>query len=74
MIRAINIEEKNVRYDADMSEHAHFICKKCGKIMDIEMDSIINIRIHSGNNKITEMNLYLGGICEICSIESKKYE
>ncbi|MDR2511303.1 MAG: transcriptional repressor [Bacteroidales bacterium] len=72
IVRAINIEEKNIRYDADTSEHAHFICKKCGKIMDIAIDSINNISIYSGNNKVTEMNLYLAGICEICNNQCDK--
>ncbi len=29
------IDEKNARYDADITGHAHFICKNCGKVHDI---------------------------------------
>jgi Fur family ferric uptake transcriptional regulator/Fur family peroxide stress response transcriptional regulator len=29
------IDEKNARYDADISNHAHFMCKKCNKVYDL---------------------------------------
>ena len=34
-VRTLVIDEKNARFDIDTSDHAHFICKKCGKIYDI---------------------------------------
>ena len=30
VIISISIDEKNVRYYGDLSEHAHFKCKECG--------------------------------------------
>ena len=29
------IDEKNACFDGDTSLHAHFLCKKCGKIFDL---------------------------------------
>jgi len=34
-VQMLVIDEKNARYDADISEHAHFICKNCGNVHDI---------------------------------------
>ncbi|HET7732434.1 MAG TPA: transcriptional repressor, partial [Paludibacter sp.] len=34
-VRALAIDERNARYDVDISAHAHFICKSCGKVHDI---------------------------------------
>lgn len=34
-VRELLIDEKNARYDVDMSEHAHFFCKSCGKVHDL---------------------------------------
>ncbi|KAA6327046.1 hypothetical protein EZS27_023930, partial [termite gut metagenome] len=31
----LTIDEKNVCFDADILPHAHFLCKKCGKIYDV---------------------------------------
>jgi Fe2+ or Zn2+ uptake regulation protein len=34
-VRALVIDEKNARYDVDISAHAHFMCKSCAKVYDI---------------------------------------
>lgn len=34
-VRELVIDEKNARYDVDVSAHAHFICRSCGKVHDI---------------------------------------
>jgi Fe2+ or Zn2+ uptake regulation protein len=34
-VQMLTIDEKNARYDADMSKHAHFYCNSCGKVYDI---------------------------------------
>jgi Fe2+ or Zn2+ uptake regulation protein len=34
-VKALVIDEKNARYDVDISAHAHFICRGCGIIHDI---------------------------------------
>ncbi len=34
-VQALVIDEKNARYDVDISAHAHFICRSCGAIYDI---------------------------------------
>jgi Fur family ferric uptake transcriptional regulator/Fur family peroxide stress response transcriptional regulator len=34
-VRALAIDERNARYDVDISAHAHFMCKSCGKVHDI---------------------------------------
>ena len=36
-VLALTIDEKNVRYDADTSSHAHFRCQSCGELYDIEL-------------------------------------
>jgi len=34
-VRALALDEKNARYDVDVSSHAHFMCNSCGKVHDI---------------------------------------
>lgn len=34
-VRVLAIDERNARYDVDISSHAHFMCKSCGKVYDI---------------------------------------
>jgi len=64
--QAITIEDKEVKYDATVDNHAHFKCTKCGNIYDINMDTkIISIKTLSGHI-ISERHLYFKGICKLC--------
>ena len=69
-ILALNIDEKNVRYDGIIAAHAHFRCKKCGRIYDLpeHFAQIIKqkkLAIFSGLH-ITESQTYYKGYCEDC--------
>jgi Fur family ferric uptake transcriptional regulator/Fur family peroxide stress response transcriptional regulator len=66
-IQTISIDEKNVRYDADISLHAHFKCKKCGRIVDIYSGEF-NTQTVPDNDKlrITDCQVYYKGYCEEC--------
>jgi Fur family transcriptional regulator, peroxide stress response regulator len=38
LVRAVNISEKEVRFDATVNDHAHFKCRKCSSVLDIDVD------------------------------------
>lgn len=42
IIDSVETEQKVIRYDADTSPHAHFICEKCGEVKDIFGDIKVN--------------------------------
>jgi Fur family ferric uptake transcriptional regulator/Fur family peroxide stress response transcriptional regulator len=66
-IQSINIDEKNVRYDADISPHAHFKCKQCGCLHDFPLkDSSFFEFKDSGNFILTEYQVYYKGYCNNC--------
>ena len=56
-------------FDADTSPHYHFICSKCGSVIDLEMESIDSItevaEKHFGGN-IAGHVTYFYGTCENC--------
>ncbi len=62
----ISIEEKNVRFDADIEDHAHFICLKCNKIYDIPMKSKAIQIVTADDFSITQTHLYYKGYCQEC--------
>lgn len=35
VIITLETEDKRLHYDGDISKHSHFICSKCGKIIDL---------------------------------------
>lgn len=61
----IGIDEKNARFDGYMEPHAHFRCKKCGKIIDLDMD-IEKFLPENFYGEIEETYFYLKGLCEDC--------
>lgn len=67
-VLALTIDEKNVRYDIDTSDHAHFKCLQCGQVFDVPaiVNSITTMASEHGFI-ITEKHLYLKGYCSTCS-------
>lgn len=56
-------------FDADISDHNHFICKDCGKVIDLEMDSIAHINEIASSRfggRIAGHVTYFYGTCEDC--------
>lgn len=60
-----------VRYDANTSNHSHFVCTKCGRVDDVFLDLSIDSRyaeveeIIGGNVKGHSLNYF--GLCSNCS-------
>jgi len=66
-VRTLVIDEKNARFDIDTSDHAHFICKKCGKIYDIfNLKPEIYQLPFSDVHDIEGVEVSYSGVCKIC--------
>jgi Fur family ferric uptake transcriptional regulator/Fur family peroxide stress response transcriptional regulator len=65
-IQAITIDERNQRFDADISHHAHFKCKHCGSVHDLPLkDGSFEIE-NQDDIILTECQVYYKGYCERC--------
>lgn len=66
-VKTLTIDERNACYDIDTTPHAHFLCKRCGKIYDLAgMPSPAEAM---NGHEVQEVHLYYKGICKHC-IES----
>ncbi len=66
LIQALTICGSEQRYDFMHDMHHHFLCKKCGKIIDIDIKCPnINKTIEMGH-RIDEVHGYFKGICKDC--------
>lgn len=64
---ALVIDEKNVRFDIDTSNHAHFQCVECCKVFDVSVKDIGYVeRQEIDDFKVTEVHLYYKGYCKDC--------
>ena len=70
----LTIDERNTCYDADIQLHAHFLCKKCGKILDFplstEKDKVSAMK--DEGFKVDEIHQYFKGYCPSCLVEEDK--
>ncbi len=66
IVRILNIEGTEARYDAIPGEHGHFKCLECGKIYDFQLDmSLLDQQLPRGF-QVSEKDVYLKGVCESC--------
>jgi Fe2+ or Zn2+ uptake regulation protein len=67
IVKPLTIQENQVIYDPLLNTHAHFQCKSCGKVYDIEVPTSFQdfTRTEEGH-RIEERHLYFKGICKPC--------
>ena len=59
-------------FDADTNPHYHFICTKCGRVSDLDIDVLSQINDIAGmnfNGQITGHVTYFYGVCGGCCDE-----
>lgn len=62
----VNIEDNEVRFDADTSLHGHFKCKVCKKIIDFKLDIPYADNSALSRFRIDETHIYYKGVCDKC--------
>ncbi len=60
--------DNSSRFDANMAEHYHFVCKKCQKIIDIFPDAENEeiLKIKSKGFEIDRYDFSIYGVCAQC--------
>lgn len=72
-IQRLRVGDGVDHFDADTSQHYHFICSHCGTVLDLEMNSIDSIMETAGSNfeGIIEGHVtYFYGQCPDCNKKS----
>lgn len=58
------------RFDGGLEDHQHFLCIKCGKVIDFHHEPFDNITVPAelkGQFKILRKTVYLEGLCGQCA-------
>lgn len=67
LISMLTIDDTFRCFDGDVSLHAHFMCKKCKKVIDLNMPEEIGGFVEKLDDfEIDEMQLYIKGFCKKC--------
>ena len=73
LVSAVTITGTEIRYDFVTSGHHHFLCKKCGRIIDIDIECpfIEGAVKETYGHKIEEVHGYFKGLCKDCLEKNK---
>jgi Fe2+ or Zn2+ uptake regulation protein len=57
-----------VRFDPNLDEHHHFICRRCGGVEDLPWDAIppIDVKALEGQQRVESFDITLYGVCAGC--------
>ena len=66
--KMLTIDERNACFDSDLSTHAHFQCKVCGKIHDLpyQINQEEVQRLKNEGFIVDEVHCYYKGVCPDC--------
>jgi len=74
IIQVLTISGSEARYDFKTEMHHHFLCKRCGTIIDIDIKCPYLNKILNGKHRVEEIHGYFKGICKKClDKEEAKY-
>ena len=71
IVQSLTISGSELRYDIEESLHHHFLCKKCGAILDISITCPNMDRTLDGGHRVEEVQGYFKGICKNCQTTEK---
>lgn len=66
MILRLSVDPTVARYDADLKPHAHFRCRVCQKIYDIEVKDGMPIDVKADGHLVESVRTYAYGVCAKC--------
>ena len=66
IVSPINITGTEERFDITTKPHHHFLCEKCGEIIDIDIECPYCKKGYIFEHKIKELHGYFKGICKNC--------
>ncbi len=71
LVSVLSSTEIEARYEYNFDFHHHFICRKCGKIIDIPISCILRDQLEAEGYKIEEVHGNFLGICKDCNQSEK---
>lgn len=72
MVRELTYGDASSRFDANMTEHYHIICRECGKIVDFEYPPLLQVEKEAEEKtgfRVETHRMELYGVCNSCQKE-----
>lgn len=55
------------RYDNNPRFHDHIVCKRCGRVRDVQLDAVCDVFSKAAGSRVIGYELLLYEICEECT-------
>lgn len=68
LVKVINIDDNESRYDMVTEDHGHFKCECCGNIYDFQIDKNIFNSNDLNEFNIKHKDIYFKGTCPKCTM------
>ncbi len=72
LIQSVSISISETRYDFKSNMHHHFLCKNCGKIIDIDIECPNINKIIKEGYEVDEVHGYFKGLCKNCKTKGTR--
>jgi Fur family ferric uptake transcriptional regulator len=69
-IRTLLLDEQGARFDPETSPHDHFVCARCGRVIDLFLRRARRIDLSPLAKQgyvVTTHNLTVHGMCQVCA-------
>ena len=66
IIQSLTISGSELRYDFKTTIHHHFLCRECGRVIDIDIECPNIGRIMKMGHRVEEVHGYFKGLCKEC--------
>ncbi len=68
VVMPLTIDKRNVRYDGCVKPHAHFMCRCCGRVFDVELSEHVRAHLYDSDRFVIEkVELNSTGLCPDCA-------
>lgn len=72
LVQELTYGDSSSRFDANLEEHYHVICRQCGKIVDFHFPSLVHVEEAASKAtgfKVDSHRMEVYGYCSSCSAE-----
>lgn len=73
LVRMINIEDNEIRYDIETENHGHFKCQSCGTIYNFGINTDLLKSDELNGFKVDDKNVYFKGTCSRCLLNINEH-
>ena len=72
LVYTLTISGSESRFDSNINQHHHFLCKTCGSIIDVDFECPNTKKVEAGGHRIDEVHGYFKGVCASCLKKQNK--